>query len=115
MERTRVEDFRRLVEAEITELEGLRQQSADGRAPVALDQQSVGRLARMDAMQVQAMALAAERRRAARLDQLRTVLQRIDDGEFGWCEDCGEAIPEGRLKVDPTARLCVACARAQGR
>ena len=108
MEQSLIEEFRRLVDAEITELEDLRQQSAEGRAPVALDQQSVGRLARMDAMQVQAMALAAERRRFARLDQLRTVLQRIDDGEFGWCEDCDEAIAEGRLKVDPTARLCVA-------
>lgn len=115
MEETRSERYRRLVEDEIADLEALRRQSADDRAPVALDQQSVGRLARMDAMQVQAMALAAERRRSARLDQLHRVLQRIGDGEFGWCEACGEEIAEGRLRVDPTARLCVACARAQER
>lgn len=35
----------------------------DGRAPVTLDQESVGRLSRVDAMQVQAMALAQQRRR----------------------------------------------------
>lgn len=115
MEQTRSERYRRLVEDEIADLEALRRQSADDRAPVALDQQSVGRLARMDAMQVQAMLLAAERRRSARLDQLHHVLQRIEDGEFGWCEACGEEIAEGRLRVDPTARLCVACARAQER
>src|SRR3546814_20009122 len=33
------------------------------RAPVALDQESVGRLSRIDALQVQAMALAQPRRR----------------------------------------------------
>lgn len=115
MEQTRSARYRSLVEAEIAELEALRRQSAEDRAPVALDQQSVGRLARMDAMQVQAMALAAERRRAARLDRLHRVLQRIEDGEFGWCDSCGEEIPDGRLDVDPSAQLCVACARAQER
>ena len=41
--------------------------SAEGRRPVELDQQSVGRLSRMDALQVQAMAMAVETRRRGRL------------------------------------------------
>jgi DnaK suppressor protein len=59
--------------------------------------------------------MSAGRRRTARLDKLHRVLQRIEEGEFGWCEACGGEIAEGRLRVDPAARLCVACARAQER
>lgn len=81
------------------------------RAPVELDQTSVGRLSRMDAMQQQAMAAAQSRRRAARLRALEAAIRRIEMEEFGWCESCGEAIPEGRLQIDPTATRCVACAR----
>ena len=83
---------------------------ADERAPVELDQTSVGRLSRMDAMQQQAMAAAQARRRAARLAALEAALRRVDLGEFGWCEACGEAIPEGRLGIDPCVTRCVACA-----
>jgi DnaK suppressor protein len=48
--------------AEIAELEGLSKSSKSGRDPVTLDQQSVGRLSRMDAMQQQSMDLAREER-----------------------------------------------------
>jgi len=103
--------FRARVDAELAELLAMSRSSAGERAPVELDQQSVGRLSRMDAMRVQAMAQAGERRRQARIVGLRAALSRMDEGEFGFCESCGEPIPEGRLEVDPTARLCVACAR----
>ena len=36
-------------------------------------------------------------------------LLRIDDGEYGICEECEEEIPIGRLKVMPFARHCVKC------
>lgn len=85
--------------------------TAADRAPVELDQQSVGRLARVDAMQMQAMAAASERRRAKRTGRLRAALARLDRGEFGWCDRCGEEIAAGSLGVDPTLTLCIACAR----
>ena len=44
----------------------------------------------MDAMQQQAMAAAQSRRRSARLQAIARALRRIDEGEFGWCEECGE-------------------------
>ena len=82
----------------------------EARAPVQLDQTSVGRLGRTDAMQQQAMAAAQARRRAARLTALEAALKRVDADEFGWCEACGEEIPEGRLDIDPCVTRCVACA-----
>lgn len=93
------------------ELEALREQSAESRQTVTLDQQSVGRLSRMDAMQGQAMAQAAEQRRATEIARIGAALQRIDDGTYGECLRCGEAIAEKRLAVDPAATLCVDCAR----
>jgi len=84
--------------------------SADARAPVALDQDSVGRLSRMDAMQVQSMALAAERRRQGERARIEAALQRIADEEWGWCVTCGEEIAPGRLDHDPSVAQCVACA-----
>ena len=34
----------------------------------------------------------------------------VEEGEYGWCEACGEAIAPGRLEIDPTALLCIDCA-----
>lgn len=85
--------------------------AAEGsRDTVTLDQQSVGRLSRMDAMQQQAMANATHARRQQMRARIAAALARLDEGEFGWCEDCGEPIPRGRLDLDPTLSRCVGCA-----
>ncbi|MFC4170606.1 TraR/DksA family transcriptional regulator [Microvirga sp. GCM10011540] len=110
-DRERAERYRTRLEAELAETEALVAANAGNSAPVQLDQQSVGRLARMDAMQVQAMAQEAERRRKDRVLRIRGALQRIEEGEFGYCAECGEEIAEGRLDIDPTFHLCVKCAR----
>lgn len=36
-------------------------------------------------------------------------LQRMSDGSYGSCEDCGREIPAARLEIRPSARYCVAC------
>ncbi len=95
---------------EILSLRDAEARSHDERAPVELDQTSVGRLSRMDAMQQQAMAAAQARRRAIRMRAVEAALRRVETDEFGWCETCGEAIPDGRLDIDPCATRCVACA-----
>ena len=108
-ERSRTKFLERLHQ-EILSLRKAEKATVADRAPVELDQTSVGRLSRMDAMQQQAMAAAQARRRAARLRALEAAIRRIDADEFGWCEACGEPIAEGRLEIDPTATRCVACA-----
>ena len=47
------------------------------------------------------------------LDQIDGALQRITDGTFGRCEECGELIPKVRLEAIPYAALCVRCASQQ--
>lgn len=95
------------------ELEEEDRLSAADRAPVQLDQDSVGRLSRIDAMQVQAMALAAERRRAAERNRIYAALKRLDEGEFGYCVTCGDEISAGRLEHDPSVSQCLACAASR--
>lgn len=77
---------------------------------VVLDQSKVGRLSRMDALQAQQMALAADRRRKQQRAVVIAALSRIEQGEFGECLDCGEWINTQRLEFDPTALRCVDCA-----
>ena len=64
----------------------------------------------MDALQQQAMAIAFEKRRETEVSRLKNALARIDGGEYGYCEDCGEDIPPKRLEIDPASMLCVGCA-----
>lgn len=102
--------YRPSIEGELAEL---RQQSAatdEDRRPVELDQQSVGRLSRIDALQAQAMAQAVEQRRRTRMVTLEQALRRMADDDYGFCLDCGEFIGMRRLDVDPAALKCVRCA-----
>lgn len=93
------------------ELEDLSDLSEGSRATVELDQQSVGRLSRMDALQGQAMAQASERQRRTDLLKIEAALKRLDEGDYGYCLKCGEEIKEKRLEIDPAAALCVNCAK----
>ncbi len=40
---------------------------------------------------------------------VENALRRIEDKTYGICTGCGTAIPVGRLKARPHARLCVSC------
>ena len=48
-------------------------------------------------------------RERQKLEQIESALSRMENGEYGFCEDCGENIPAGRLKAMPFATLCVKC------
>lgn len=43
----------------------------------------------------------------ATLAEVRRALERIDEGTYGVCEECGEPIGEGRLEVRPWATRCL--------
>jgi DnaK suppressor protein len=48
-------------------------------------------------------------RERQKLDQIESALSRMEQGEYGFCEDCEENIPAARLKAMPFATLCVKC------
>jgi DnaK suppressor protein len=49
------------------------------------------------------------------LREIDEALNRIYEGTYGTCEECGEEIDPRRLEVMPYARLCVACREIQAR
>ena len=114
MDKVREAAFRQRLEAELAALDAEDTLGAEGQKTVELDQTSVGRLSRMDAMQGQAMAKATGARRAARRQRIAATFRRMDEGEFGYCTDCGEAIAPAQLDLDPTTPTCITCASGQG-
>jgi DnaK suppressor protein len=49
------------------------------------------------------------------ISKIRETLDRIEAGEFGECEDCGDQIGEARLKARPVTTLCIECKTEQER
>lgn len=43
------------------------------------------------------------------MNKVKEALERLDKGEFGICEECGEEISEARLKARPVTTLCIDC------
>ena len=49
-------------------------------------------------------------RKIYRLKEVYEALKRIDNGQFGNCEDCDEKIGIKRLEFNPCIRTCITCA-----
>lgn len=49
------------------------------------------------------------------VDEVRAALDRVDQGTFGRCEECGQPIAAERLDALPYARYCTRCAETAGR
>ena len=47
------------------------------------------------------------------LRKINRALDRMSEGDYGFCLSCGKEIPEQRLEVMPYADLCVKCAQAR--
>ena len=97
-----------------SELEHVIEASADTNTETELDQQRIGRLSRMDAMQQQAMEEETHRRRDQELARIEAALKRIDDDDYGYCNACDEPIAIKRLENDPATPLCIECASRAG-
>ena len=77
--------------------------------PVTLDQQLLGRLSRMDAMQQQEMAQANRSQQQTQLKRVVRALRRLEEGDYGYCNSCDQAIGFLRLQVRPETPLCLGC------
>ncbi|MFT5275039.1 MAG: DnaK suppressor protein [Saprospiraceae bacterium] len=102
--------LKELIEQRLEEIREINAQAERGQQTVVLDQSRVGRLSRMDAMQAQEMNKEGQRRRDLEKQRLEEALIRIDEADYGECEECGNWISEGRLSVDPAAAHCIGCA-----
>lgn len=59
------------------------------------------------------LLIGLEEREAAELVAIDAALQRIADGSYGLCLQCGVSIPAARLHAQPTADRCIGCQDAQ--
>lgn len=114
MNRADTERLKAKLEKSRLELVSLQEARDASAATVKLDQSSVGRLSRMDALQLQAMAKDNQHRVVAILKRIEAALRRCEDGSYGYCIDCDELIDPRRLEFDPASPLCVECAEARG-
>jgi DnaK suppressor protein len=105
-----IEVFRQLLIKRREDLLSVSSQQEQSVETVELDQTRVGRLSRMDAMQVQAMSQETQRRRMLELQRIAEALRRINEGEYGYCINCNGSIAQNRLAIDPAASLCIVCA-----
>ena len=86
--------------------------SEEGEAKIVeLDQTTVGRLSRIDAIQRQQMAKMQKGRLKKQQQALFLALQRIKlyTEDYGYCEECGDLIPFKRLLIRPESMFCVPC------
>ena len=98
------------LEAELAELED-RLSRLDRDLSEPPDPDSSERAVQMeddDALEGQAALVAQE------IASVRRALERIEDGSYGTCANCGGEISDKRLEVRPEAALCIDCASAKG-
>ena len=91
---------------ELTEQLQISQQAA---GVVTLDQTSVGRVSRIDALQQQSMAISTREMAALKLKRVKLAIQAIADNNYGYCQKCDETIAYKRLLAQPEANLCLLC------
>ena len=60
----------------------------------------------------QERAMTMERNEQALLDDVQAALARLDEGRFGHCLRCGQAIAVERLEALPFAQYCITCQAA---
>lgn len=76
---------------------------------VGLDQTRVGRVSRIDALQMRYMDQELGERAVRQRLRIEAALQRLDEGVYGLCCRCGEEVASERLHSDPAMPFCTDC------
>ena len=94
------------------ELDAQLEQSRQNAEPVTLDQQSVGRVSRIDAIQQQQMAVANREQSILLRKRVSAALRRVESDTYGFCLQCDEPIGFARLEAQPFTPRCLECQSA---
>jgi DnaK suppressor protein len=109
-----LERFRTRLEARALDIRTTIERSSDQTTAVTPDS-AIGRLTRVAAVQAGYVSDALRREMRAELARIERALRSIDEGTFGICRDCGDALSGARLEAKPDANLCIACASKRER
>lgn len=101
------EFWQRLSDAK-AQIEALLQQTAKDSKPVDLEL-PIGRLTRIDAIQMQGMAQMNRQQLDIRRQQVDAALASFDTGKYGLCRHCHQPISLARLEILPESPFCVDC------
>ncbi|GGO61017.1 DnaK suppressor protein [Microbacterium nanhaiense] len=109
------EEFRRILEARLEDVLAARRRRsedltelADARSAATADDEHDPEGATLSDEWSRIVGLDAEAERELRA--IDDAQKRLAEGRFGTCEACGSPIPVARLRIRPTATMCVNCA-----
>ena len=102
-------EIKTIIEEEILKTEKAIQDYTELTKPISPND-AIGRVSRMDAINNKSVNEASLRQAEIKLNNLKRVLSKIDDNDFGICLKCKQPIPVGRLLIRPESLLCVNCA-----
>ncbi len=111
MDEAQLEYFRALLNRKLSELLGEADKtlgemtSGAGQVPDPTDRASIE--------SERSFELRIRDRERKLIKKIRKALERIDDGSYGLCEECGEEIGEKRLEARPVTTLCIECKSKQ--
>ena len=99
--------FERLLRARRSELRDHLRSHWDEVQAEAMPDDTYGKAAQI---QLEDLAVGTMEREQAMLAEIEQALGRMREGLYGVCAECGDEIPERRLKALPWTRLCLRCA-----
>ena len=108
MEKLNKDEIKQRILSEIEKTRLLIVDYKENTQPIA-PENAIGRISRMDAINNKSVAEAALRKAEEKLGQLRYVLTKLDDKDFGLCTRCKQPIPLGRILMMPQSLYCVRC------
>lgn len=111
MDKVTQESFRPIIDRRLADIDVELSAASESTKPIVPDA-AVGRLSRLDSIQMQQMALAAKRRFEEQRARLHEARRRIDAGTYGQCQRCYADIAIERLQHQPDAVTCVPCLAA---
>lgn len=104
-----VEHFRERLELARAAAGELLDLGAEDSRPVEASGSAIGRLTRMDALQVRQMEQLSRHQLEIRRRQIEAALAAIESGTFGLCRHCKGPISVLRLDALPEAPFCMDC------
>jgi DnaK suppressor protein len=114
MNKTQLKKFKKLLESKREEIIRRAQQTLEH--DMALDSDDLpDEMDLASSEYLQAFTFRLRGREKTFLDKIQKALERIEDGSFGMCEECGEPISVKRLEARPETTLCIRCKEDQER
>ncbi len=111
MDQTQLEYFRKLLQDKLNEL--LNEADRTLEEMTATDSKVADPADRATLESDRSFELRIRDRERKLIKKIKTALERIDEGTYGICEECGEEIGIKRLEARPVTTMCIECKSRQ--